>query len=59
MSGYGKPTLKQTKSWQLLSYVHSVVYMEIQWDSGGGAKVADLRWWTLGQTYVGKVVNNQ
>ena len=24
------------ESWQLLGYIHSMLYMTIQWDSGGG-----------------------
>ena len=30
------------ESWQSLSYVHSVVYITIQWSSDNGPRVADL-----------------
>ena len=34
--------------WLLLSYVHTVVYITIQLDGGGGPGVADLGWRTWG-----------
>jgi len=32
---------KEGESWQLVSYVHSEVHITIQWDGGGGPRVAD------------------